>query len=179
MELRVAMNDIWGVNRAGRGRLRVALVDRVFSFAMILLTGVALLASTVASTVLEALRHHIGAASPALDVALSRFAYPVGSFTIIVLLFALVFKILPACRIAWGDVWMGALFSAALFTLGKYLIGLYLSHTTVVSVYGAAGSLVVLLLWIYYSSQIFLLGAVLSSVYSERIGSRKHLHAPS
>ena len=112
-------------------------------------------------------------------MALARFGYPVGSFAIIALLFALVFKILPACRIAWGDVWLGALFSAGLFTLGKYLIGLYLSRTTVVSVYGAAGSLVVLLLWIYYSSQIFLLGAVFSAVYSERVGSRKRRHAPS
>jgi membrane protein len=179
VELRKSMNDIWGIDRPDTGPVRAVLTTRLVSFSMVLATGLALLASTAATTVLQALRRQMGTAHPVVDEAFSRFAYPLASYAMIVLLFALVYKLLPACKVAWSDVWPGAILSAGLFTLGKYLIGMYLSRTTLVSVYGATGSLVVLLMWIYYSAQIFLLGAVFSSVYAERVGSRRHHHATS
>jgi membrane protein len=94
------------------------------------------------------------------------------SLLVVTVLFAAIFKILPDARIAWMDVWVGALATALLFTLGKFLIGLYLGRSSVASVYGAAGSLVVLLLWVYYSAQVFLLGAEFTQVYARRWGSR-------
>ncbi len=170
VELRDAMNDIWGVDRRDAHVLKLALLDRLASFGMVLLTGAALLGSMVATTVLQGLRQHLGQASPVLDAALAR-AYPAVSFGIVFVLFAVVFKVLPARRVGWGDVWAGALISAGLFGVGKYLIGVYLARTSLVSVYGAAGSLVLLLLWIYYSAQIMLLGAVLSAAYARHMGS--------
>ncbi len=94
------------------------------------------------------------------------------SFALITLLFAMIYKVLPDVEIAWRDVWIGAAVTALLFTIGKFLIGLYLAHSTVASTYGAAGSLVVLLLWIYYSSQILFLGAEFTQVYATRYGSQ-------
>ena len=94
------------------------------------------------------------------------------SFGIITLLFAMIFKVLPDVKIAWRDVWVGAVVTALLFTIGKFLIGLYLAKSSVASTYGAAGSLVVLLLWIYYSSQILFLGAEFTQVYATRYGSQ-------
>jgi membrane protein len=176
VDLRDAVNDIWGVDRRDSNVLKLALLDRLASFGMVLLTGAALLGSMVATTILQGLRENLGKSNPVIDAALAR-AYPAVSFGIVFVLFAVVYKVLPARRVAWGDVWLGALTGAGLFGVGKYLIGVYLGRTSLVSVYGAAGSLVVLLLWIYYSAQILLLGAVLSAVYAERVGSLRERHA--
>jgi hypothetical protein len=94
------------------------------------------------------------------------------SFGVITLLFAMIYKILPDVKVAWSDVWIGAAATAALFTLGKFLIGLYLGQSGISSTYGAAGSLVLLLIWIYYSAQILFLGAEFTQVYAKRYGSR-------
>jgi membrane protein len=91
---------------------------------------------------------------------------------VITLLFALIFRFLPDARIVWRDVWFGAAMTAALFTLGKFLIGLYLGRAGVGSAYGAAGSLAVLLVWLYYATQIFLFGAELTKAYANQMGSR-------
>jgi membrane protein len=96
----------------------------------------------------------------------------VSSFGVITLLFALIYKFLPDVEIAWGDVWIGAAVTSLLFTIGKFLIGLYLGNSSVASVYGAAGSLAVLLIWIYYSAQILFFGAEFTQVYAKRRGSR-------
>jgi membrane protein len=93
------------------------------------------------------------------------------SFVIITLMFALIYKLLPDVRITWRNVWVGAAVTALLFTIGKSLIGLYLGRSTVASVYGAAGSLVVILLWIYYSAQVVFFGAEFTKVYSRRVGA--------
>jgi membrane protein len=90
----------------------------------------------------------------------------------VTLLFAMIFKVLPDAEIAWKDVWVGAILTAVLFNLGKFLLSLYLGKSSVASVYGAAGSLVVLLLWIYYSSQILLFGAEFTRLYAVQCGSR-------
>ena len=94
------------------------------------------------------------------------------SVIIVTLLFAMMYKILPDVKIAWGDVWIGAVVTAFLFTVGKLLIGLYLAHASIGSAYGAAGSLVVFVVWVYYSGQILFLGAEFTKVYANRFGSR-------
>jgi membrane protein len=92
------------------------------------------------------------------------------SFSIVTLLFAMMFKILPDAKIAWKDVWMGAAITAVLFNIGKSLLGFYLGHTTFASAYGAAGSLVIILTWVFYSAQILFLGAEFTQVYTRRWG---------
>jgi membrane protein len=94
------------------------------------------------------------------------------SFAVITGLFALIFKILPDAKVAWKDVWVGAVLTAGLFTVGKYALGLYLGKSNVASAYGAAGSLVLILLWVYYSAQILLFGAEFTQVYANRLGER-------
>jgi membrane protein len=97
----------------------------------------------------------------------------VGAFALVSVMFALIYKVMPSVRVQWRDVWIGALFTALLFNFGKLLIGLSIGHSGVVSGFGAAGSLVVILLWLYYSAQIFLLGAEFTWVYANTFGSRR------
>jgi membrane protein len=100
------------------------------------------------------------------------------SFALVTLLFAMIFKILPAVRIAWRDVIIGAVVTALLFNVGKYMIGLYLGNSAIASTYGAAGSVILVLIWVYYSAQIFLLGAEFTKVYANRYGSRRATPPP-
>lgn len=133
-------------------------------------TGFVLLAALIASTALSALNTPIGRPTTSL-IDLLGIINLFGSFGVIALVFAVILKVIPDVHIRWRDVWPGAPSTAVLFTLGKYAIGLYLSHSSVGSAYGAAGSLVIVLLWIYYSAQIFLLGAEFTKVYARRSGS--------
>jgi membrane protein len=128
---------------------------------MILGIAFLLMVSLVLSAVVSALGDWWGL--HALDVLLS--------FALTTVLFAMIYKVIPRVRIAWRDVWMGAAVTAALFAIGKWLIGLYIGRSSTASAFGAAGSLVVLMLWVYYSSQIFLLGAEFTRVYAEEHGS--------
>ena len=107
-----------------------------------------------------------------------RSASALISFGLAALLFATVYKVLPSVRLAWKDVAVGAVITAVLFTVGKYAIGLYLGSSTVASTYGAAGSVIVVLLWVYYSAQVFLLGAELTRGYACRFGSRRGTASP-
>jgi membrane protein len=141
--------------------------SRLLTFGMVLSVGFLLLVSLVVSTALSAvsgawLGSLIGART--LEFALS--------FVVVTGLFAMIFKILPRTRIAWGDVWVGAAVTSMLFWIGKYLIGLYLGHASVASSFGAAGTIVVLIVWVYYSAQIFFLGAEFTREYALRHGSR-------
>jgi membrane protein len=170
--LQGSLNQIWGAHTVRRTGFRGQLERRVLSFSMILVIGFLLLVSLALTAVLSGLHGAIDAyfTIPSEALSLANFTL---SFAIVTALFAMIFKILPDARIEWRDVWLGAAVTALLFTIGKSLIGIYLGRAGVTSVYGAAGSLVLVLLWVYYSSQLLFLGAEFTEVYSRRYGSRK------
>ena len=157
-ELQTALNRIWEVNDTPRHVLHRMIRTRLLSFGLALGVGFLLLVSLIVSTGLAALGGYFGGLLPlpAFVMELINFAL---SFAGISLLFALLFKYVPDVPIAWQDVWTGAIATAVLFTLGKSLIGLYLGKAAVGSAYGAAGSLIVVIVWVYYSAMIFLFGA--------------------
>jgi membrane protein len=169
-QLQDALNTIWGVKpKPGLG-IWGFLRARFLSFAM--LSGVCflLLVSLVVETLLKAFSHYVQAMLPGgLAVALS--VYLIFDFAVVLTLFAMIFKVLPDVKIRWRDVWIGAALTAFLFLLGKWALGLYLASGTAASAYGAASSLITLLLWIYYSSQILLFGAEFTQVYANEFGS--------
>lgn len=170
-QLQDALNTIWGVQpKPGRGIWGI-IKDRPLSFGMVIATGGVLLASLIISTALSAAGKLLG--GDAASQALLWQAVNLGvSFGISTLLFAVIFKVLPDAKVRWHDVWIGAAATAALFTLGRFLIGWYLGHAATESSYGAAGSLVALLIWVYYSAQILFLGAEFTKVYAKGHGVR-------
>jgi membrane protein len=139
---------------------------------MVLVVGLLLLISLVLSAALAALNNLVSGMIPQMQL-LAQILNFVVSFGIITLLFALIYKYLPETDIAWRDVWVGSALTALLFTIGKQLIGLYLGNSGLSSTYGAAGSFVVILVWIYYSAQILLFGAEFTQVFARRFGSRR------
>jgi membrane protein len=170
-QLQHSLNTIWRVApKTGRG-IRGFLLDRLLSFSMVLSVGFLLVVSLVISAALTAVSGIVGAFLP-IDAATAHILDFVVSFAVIMLLFAVIYKFVPDVRIAWRDVWIGAAVTSLLFSVGKFLIGFYLGHSTVTSIYGAAGSLVTLLLWVYYSSLMFFFGAELTQVYATRYGSK-------
>ena len=177
-ELKGALNIIWNVpeDRQSEGILHIGvglIRDRLLSFAMVLAVGFLLLVSLVVSAVAGAAGGVLARLWPDSGSAL-QIVNNVSSLVVITALFALIFKFLPDTRIAWGDVWMGAALTSILFTAGKYVLGLYLGRSSVASVYGAAGSVIVLIVWVYYAAQIFFFGAELTQAYARRHGSRAH-----
>ena len=169
-QLQTSLNAIWGVQpKPGRGILGI-IQDRILSFGFILVVGFLLLVSLLLTAAIAFVGHRFGDMVPGM-VALAQILNSIFSLAVITLLFAMIFKFLPDARIAWHDVWIGAFITAALFTVGKFALGLYLGKSGVASSYGAAGSLIVLLLWVYYSSQIIFLGAEFTQVYANRFGS--------
>ncbi len=168
-ELQKALNVAWEAEARRAGGLLRAVKARFLTFVMVLLIGALLLTSLVASTALAALGRHAADLLPgsAQGLRLAEFAVSYGLLTV---LFALTFKFLPDVPLAWEDAWVGGAVTALLFTAGKYLIGLYLATSTVASAYGAAGSLVAFLIWVYYSAQAFFLGAEFIQVRARRAG---------
>ncbi len=178
-ELQDAMDRIWRVPQQNKpGGLWGLLRSRFLSFGMVLGIGFLLMVSLVFSAALAALENWW---SPWFGgwAILASVVNQVISFAMTATAFALIYKIMPRVRIRWHDVWVGAAVTALLFTLGKYLIGLYIGKSGVTSMFGAAGSLVVLLVWVYYSAQIFLIGAEFTWVYSHAFGSRKGTPRPA
>jgi len=170
-ELESALDAIWEVApRPGRG-IKGLIFDRLFSFAMVMGVAFLLLVSLIMSTVLAAVGRVLSGALPGGEGVwqIANFAI---SLAVVTGLFALTFKTVPHAKVAWRDVGVGAFVTALLFTLGKSLIGLYLGKASIASAYGAAGSLVVLVIWVYYSASILLLGAEFTQVYASRYGSR-------
>ena len=167
-QLQNALNKIWEVEPAGG--LKNFIVTRMLSFGLILTVGFLLLASLVITALLAALNNFVTGLAPGLEV-LFQLANQVIAFGVVVLLFALIYRYLPDARIAWKDAFVGGAVTALLFTLGKFLIGLYLGESSAASAYGAAGSFVILLLWVYYSSMVLFFGAEFAQVYARRHGS--------
>lgn len=171
IQLKSALNIIWEVKPKHNKGFFGIIKGYFFSFSMVVSSGFLLLVSLIVSAALAALGNFIGGYLPGNEILLHIFNF-VFSFVVIALLFALIYKVVPDAIVAWNDVWIGAAATSLLFALGKFLIGLYLGHSAVGSAYGAAGSLAILMLWVYYSAQIFLLGAEFTQVYAERYGSR-------
>jgi YihY family inner membrane protein len=168
-QLQDAMNTIWEVQlKPGRG-IWGFVKDRFLSFGMVMGTVFLLLVSLVVSAGLAAMGSLLGDWGTSAVGQVINF---VVSFAVITGLFAMIFRFLPDAKVAWRDVWLGSALTALLFTIGKTAIGLYLGHSSVASAYGAAGSLVVLLIWAYYSAQIFLFGAEFIKTYANQYGSR-------
>jgi len=169
-ELQDGLNTIWGVTpKSGRTIVQI-LKDRFWSFAMVVGIGFLLLVSLVLSAWIAALGTYLSYLLPAPAAALEALNFVI-SFAVITGAFALIFKLLPDVKIDWRDVWLGAAVTSLFFTGGKFLIGLYLGKSAVASAYGAAGSLVVIVVWVYYSSQILLFGAEFTKVWTKRRGS--------
>lgn len=170
VNIQLALNEIWGVRaKPKKGWLKL-IIDRLFSFVVVGSLGFILLASLLVDTFITVSQRFLVRFFSDYTVYLlqtASFVLLVGLLTIV---FTIVFKVLPDARVRWRDVWVGALVTTILFVLGKELIGLYLKSSTLSSTYGAAGSLVLLLIWIYYSSVIFLVGAEFTKVYSQRVG---------
>jgi membrane protein len=171
IQLQDALNKAWDVKPDPEtGGIRNFLVKRVLSFGMILGIAFLLLVSLVISAALGAFGDVLAAMVPGVSEILMQIVQLAISLALISLLFAAMFKILPDAEIAWRDVWIGGLFTAILFVLGKFLIGLYLGNSEPGTAYGAAGSLAVLLVWIYYSAMILFLGAEFTQVRAQRRG---------
>jgi membrane protein len=172
LELQTALNAIWRVKpKQSTSFLRTLILDRVTSFGLVVGLGFLMLTSLLVSAGLAALHTYMGQTFPGAFVVWEALNVIV-SLGVITLLFAMIYKVLPDVELAWSDVWVGALVTAGLFTMGKLLIGLYLGTSALASSYGAAGSVVVLLVWVYYSAQIILLGAEFTREYVKEFGRR-------
>jgi membrane protein len=170
-ELQSALNHIWDVKaKPDRGVIMSFIVDRFRSFSIAVCVGFLLLVSLVISAVISGLQNYMNNWLPGVPWVWQT-ANIVSSFFVIAVLFAMIYKLLPDVVIPWRDVWIGAAVTALLFTTGKYLIGIYLGQTATTSAFGAAGSLVVLLFWVYYSALISFLGAEFTQVCARRYGS--------
>lgn len=171
VELEKGLNDIWEVNPKSVHGFWSTFKNRAFGFLMVLAAGFLFLASMIASTALSAVTEFFAELLPFSGV-LAGLGNFVISLAIITAVLALIFKYVPNAEIAWRDVWIGAFVTALLFTAGNLLIGLYLGRSSFSSTYGAAASLFVLLLWLYYAAQILFLGAEFTQVYANTYGSR-------
>ncbi len=169
-QLQDSLNRIWGVTPKPGKAVRRFLRKRLLSFALVLGMGVLLLVSLATSTALSAAAKFASADLPA-PYGTVRALHSGVLLALITVLFAAIYKVLPDVRIQWRDVWMGAAVTSLWFALGAWAIGAYVGRSGLASVYGAAGSFVVLLLWIYYSAQVFFLGAEFTEVYARRRGT--------
>jgi membrane protein len=170
-ELQDALNTMWKVKpRPGRPILRI-LHDRSISFAMVLGAGFVFLASLVVSATLSAFEQYLPTTPLPGGVSAWMVINWLASLAFLTVVFALIYKIVPDVHVAWRDVWGGAALTSLLFTAGKYLLAIYLTRTGVASAYGAAGSLAVVLVWVYYSAQIVLFGAEFTRVQARRRGA--------
>ncbi|MFA6470524.1 MAG: YihY/virulence factor BrkB family protein [Candidatus Latescibacterota bacterium] len=176
LHLRYSLNKLWMVpSREGIGifgEIKREIKTRFSTFLIVIGIGIFFVALVIASAYLTTVAKHLNSLVPTLGFVLQIFDFLI-SVGLATLLFAVVFKIIPDAKIAWSDVWIGSMVTAFLFSLGKFLLGMYFTKGAITSVYGAAGSLVIIILWLYYSAQIFFFGAEFIYVYSIRFGSRQ------
>ncbi|MEZ4814398.1 MAG: YihY/virulence factor BrkB family protein [Bdellovibrionota bacterium] len=173
VELRDSLNTIWNVDLPKKkSALKSHIKDRLISFLMILGVGFILVASLITSAFIAATEKNLGSALPHIG-AFWAIVHALTFIAVIAILFAMLFKFLPQTKVPWKDLWLGALLTSLLFNIGKSFIGAYLGRGTFNDVYGASGSFIILLLWVYYSAQIFFWGAEFTQAYAKRMGSRK------
>jgi membrane protein len=177
-ELQNALDRIWRVPKKKRSGIWTFLRARLLSFGMVMGIGFLLMVSLVVSAALAALGKYWGPLFANWKILANVINFLV-SFAVTTTVFAMIYKVVPRAKVVWADVWIGAAVTALLFTIGKFLIGLYIGKSGLTSVFGAAGSLVVVLLWVYYSAQIFLMGAEFTWAYALTFGSRKEQPVPA
>jgi membrane protein len=178
VELRDALNTIWGVQTPsgrGFGMITAFIKQRLFSFAIVLSIGFLLIVSLVVSTWISALGA-LSASVVSWEAALMHIVNSLVSFIVISGLFAAIYKIMPDVRVEWRDVILGGAVTSLLFTIGKLILGIYLGRASYASTYGAAASIVILIAWVYYSAQIFFLGAEFTKAFATRYGSHPQSH---
>ena len=171
-EIQDSINSIWGIKpKPKKGWLKI-IINRVLSFSMIVSLGFLLLVSLAVSTIIEGLNKRLHEILPDVAVVVFYILNLVISFVVIALLFGVIFKVLPDAKIKWKDVLPGAIASSILFMIGKFAISFYISKSNIGSTYGTAGSLVILLLWVYYSSMILYFGAEFTKAYAVNYGGK-------
>lgn len=176
-QLQDALNTIWDVDPASTGKQNTGVVfqiqNKFLSFGMVLVLGFLLLVSLVINTVIAAVSTYFVNMLPGVEFLISLLNFVI-SFLVIGAMFALIYKFLPKVKLEWRDVIVGGAMTSALFAIGRFLLGWYLGRSSTASAYGAAGSFVLILVWIYYTAQIVLFGAEFTQVYARRYGSLKH-----
>ncbi|CAN7584337.1 YihY/virulence factor BrkB family protein [Rhizobacter sp. LjRoot28] len=177
-ELQTSLDRIWRAPTQGATGIFALLRSRLLSFGLILGLGFLLMVSLLVSAALSALENWWAPAFGewALTAQVANFVF---SMAFITAVFAMIYKFMPRVHVGWSDVWVGAIVTSLLFSIGKLLIGIYIGRSSVTSAFGAAGSLAVLLVWVYYSAQIFLMGAEFTWVYAHSFGSRKGVTRPT
>lgn len=178
VELKGSLDELWGIDpRASPvhapSALGIVLKTRLLAFSLVLVLAFLLLISLVVSAGLTMFEHRAAAIWGDSTVVLSTVSSVI-SLGVIACLFAIIYKMLPDAPLSWSDVWIGAAFTSALFSIGKYAIGLYIGRSGIASSFGAAGSIIALLLWVYYSAQIFFFGAEFTRQYALQFGSLQH-----
>lgn len=171
LSLQISINQIWKIKPKPKKGFIKFIINRLLSLAMVISIGFVLMVSLVVDTVLVMFQEKLADNFGGITLSIVTGVNITASLLFIAVLFGLMFKMLPDAKIKWRDVWVGALVTTALFTGGKFLIGLYLGSSSLTSAYGAAGSLVIILVWVYYSALIFLFGAELTYVYTKEVGS--------
>lgn len=172
-ELKDSLDEIWNVPPPKGATWWVVLRTRLLSFGLILVLAFLLMVSLVVSAALAVVENYVGGLWKDATVLLGWIAWLI-SFLVIAVLFGVIFKLLPRIKLSWRDVTIGALGTAAMFILGKFLIGLYIGNSGVASSFGAAGSMIAMLLWVYYSAQVFFLGAEFARQYALQLGSLRN-----
>lgn len=173
VELKGSLDELWGIEPRKGLAIAVFLRTRLHAFGLVLVLAFLLLVSLVLSAAFALLERYAGGIWSSSYEILAVLSSVV-AFGVIACLFAVIYKVLPDAPLSWRDVWIGAAFTAGMFSLGKYVIGLYLGSSGVATSFGAAGSLIALLLWVYYSAQIFFLGAEFTRQYALGFGSLRH-----
>ncbi|MDX2074906.1 MAG: YihY/virulence factor BrkB family protein [bacterium] len=176
-QLKGALNTIWHVPKEKiRGGIRGFLFNKLISFTMIIMLGFLMAASLLLTGFSSIVESFVLSIIPSAELPI-RVAHILFSFALVTILFAIIYRILPDITLQWRDVWVGAMVTMLLFNLGRFVLGLYLSNSGTASLYGAAGSFVLILLWIYYSALIVLFGAKFTQVYSITFGSLRDIQA--
>jgi len=172
-ELQSSLNVIWKAEPPKEASVVLLVKVRLASLSLIAVIGFLLLVSLVLSAILTAVGDFLRGIMPGLEIMMQAANFVI-SLGVVTTLFAMIYKVLPDVNIPWRDVWFGSFITALMFSLGKFLISLYLGSSNVATTYGAAGALVIVLMWVYYSSQIFLFGAEITKAFSLTHGSKAH-----